>query len=216
MIVTGPGSITPSNIPPHPHPSLKNPRTPINGTQRTREPYHSMSSPRDPSLVDYCLFIYSFIILLIILLNNLSVFSLLLWIDHLVYHPPPHTISIYLNQSNPSISRNSPYSYWIRDHPVSTPAAVPAAYSASPSDTAHSHGLASSGTRVDRTPGRTNVAPESAKSNGKTRGLRHESRGQYHSNTVISGSVIIMLRSCWDDGRDDILRSCWTWRWNDA
>ena len=33
MIATGPGSITPSNIPPHPHPSLKNPRTPINGTQ---------------------------------------------------------------------------------------------------------------------------------------------------------------------------------------
>ena len=91
---------------------------------------------------------------------------------------------------NSLIICNLSYFYWTRDHSVSTPAAVLAAYSASPSDTAHSHGLASSGTRVDRTPGRTNVALESVKSNGKTRGLCHESRGQYHSNTVTSGSVL--------------------------
>ncbi len=33
MIASGPGSITLSNIPPHPHPSLKNPRILINGMQ---------------------------------------------------------------------------------------------------------------------------------------------------------------------------------------
>ena len=83
------------------------------------------------------------------------------------------------------------YVLWLCDYSFFIPNMIFIAYYLSTLDIIHSFGISSLGIRVDCVSGRVNVVFELIKLNGKLKGLCYELCGQFHSNMVILGYVIV-------------------------
>ena len=89
------------------------------------------------------------------------------------------------------------YVLWLCDYSFFIPNMIFIAYYLSTLDIIHSFGISSLGIRVDCVSGRVNVVFELIKLNGKLKGLCYELCGQFHSNMVILGYVIVFKLGQW-------------------